>query len=232
MSSKEDTSGPRNRKERRAAAKESGKHPSTSTLHAASHIPLSQPDRSVPRGKTLFDIAAERQELLSKGQPFDPKHGDGLVRDETGRVLVQPADDAPIGPLGEAFFLTTSLGMVHFTLDVLTFHQYAQDMEWDSIVKRSVTIYPVLFLAIYILHSKTLAAFVVLRQLFYLVLAIAAGCYMIYAGNTYDYFAVMKRAPPLGTLWIWSVVEMKLPYAAASVVVDLAYLFWNGYTMF
>jgi hypothetical protein len=232
---------PRNRKERRAAAKESGKHPSTSTINTAANIPLSQPDRTGPKGKTLLEIADERtsalQSLLASGQPFEKSLNDGLARDENGRVLL-PAkdndgdDDAGIGAGAESFFLATSLAMVHFTLDVLVFQQYAQEIDWAAIIQRTALAYPILFLIVYMMKSEMANRFQTFKQLVCLAVAISSGCYMIYAGNTYDYFAVMKQAPPLGTLWIWSVIEMKLGYGLASIAVDVGFLLWNGYTVF
>lgn len=225
MSEEEQT--PRNRKERRAAAKANGqplKQPKT-----AADIPMAHPDYSRPKSKTLYEIADERMaELQDKGTPFNPKFDDGKVRDEQGNIL----DDEPLGPFGEAAFLTITLSMVHFTLDVLVYQQYRQEIEWKPIFKRTGTIIPVLLTLIYIMHTKTAMKFDIPRQLFYLTTAVAAGCYTIFAGNTYEYFAVMKQAPPLGTLWIWSVYEMKLPYALASIVIDAAYLWWNGFTVF
>lgn len=201
----------------------------TSHLAPAPEIPMAQPDRSGPKGKTLYELAEERQALLAKGQPFLQKHDDGLVRDEEGNVL---DSDAPIGPVGEAFFYTSTLSMLHFTLDVLVYNQYRQEIEWPPIFRRTGTILPILFMLIYMLHSKTASSFPIARQLFYLAVTVAAGCYMIYAGNTYDYFAVMKRAPPIGTLWVWSVIEMNLPYALVGTGVNLGYMWWHGYTVF
>ncbi|CAD0105932.1 unnamed protein product [Aureobasidium uvarum] len=232
---------PRNRKERRAAAKESGKHPSSATINAFGNIPLSQPDRSGPKGKTLLEIADERtaalQGMMASGQPFEKSLGDGLARDENGRVLLPAKDDdtedeAILGTGAESFFLATSLAMVHFTLDVLVFQQYAQEISWPAIIQRTIIAYPILFLIVYMMKSEMANSFQTLKQLFCLAVAISSGCYMIYAGNTYDYFAVMKQAPPLGTLWIWSVIEMKLSYGLASIAVDVGFLFWNGYTVF
>ncbi|KAI5251523.1 hypothetical protein E4T42_04165 [Aureobasidium subglaciale] len=229
---------PRNRKERRAVAKESGKHPSTSTINAAGHIPLSQPDRTGPKGKTLLEIADERtaalQGMMASGQPFEKSLSDGLARDENGRVLLpaKDEDEVIIGPVGESFFLTTSLAMIHFTLDVLVYNQYAQEINWPAIYQRTAVAYPILFLIVYMMKTEMANRYQTVRQLLCLSIAISSGCYMIYAGNTYDYFAVMKQAPPLGTLWIWSVIEMKLGYALASIVVDVGFLLWNGYTIF
>lgn len=31
---------------------------------------------------------------------------------------------------------------------------------------------------------------------------------MVHATNRYGYYAVMKKAPGIGTLWIWCVVEL------------------------
>ena len=217
---------PQNRRERRAAARENG-----IKIESEKDIPMLQPDRSGPKGKTLYDLAEERQALLAQGQPFDRKHEDGKVRDEEGNVL-EAVDDNPLGKFGDAVFFTLTLSMLHTTLDVLVYNQYRQEIEWSPIFIRTATIIPVLFLVIYTLRSDYALRFPVLRQFFYLCTSILAGCYMIYAGNTFDYFAVMKRAPPLGTLWILSVIEMTLPYALFSVLVDLGFLWWNGYTTF
>ena len=72
--------GPKNRKERRQAAKESGKpiEPPTQTPK----FKLEQPDRSGPKEATLLDLYEQKKSLLEHGQPFDNKHQDGQVRDE------------------------------------------------------------------------------------------------------------------------------------------------------
>lgn len=223
--------GPRNRKERRAAARENGQKMEPPT--SAPKIKLAQPDRSGPTAKTLFQIVEERKELLEKGQPFDKKYEDGLARDEEGNPLLQGPGDEPIGPVGDAIFLAICLGMMHFTLDVLVYNQYSQETDWRAIFVRSGKMLPVLFVLIYALRSQTAKKLPdTVRQAFFFAVAVAAGCHMIYVGNTFDYFAVMKRAPPVGTLWVWSVIEMQLPWAVVSVVIDVGYLWLNGYTAF
>lgn len=223
--------GPRNRKERRAAAKESGKvmEPPTSTPK----IKMEKPDCSKPKSKTLMDLYDEKKALLEQGQPFDKKYEDGLPRDEGGNILEAGLGEGePIGPVGNAIFWATSLTMIHFTLDVLVYNQYRQEIEWWDIVQRTVTILPVLFLLVFTMQSKTALRFPMARQILFLMIALGAGCYTIHAANRYGYYAVMKQTPPLGTLWIWSVIEMKLAFAVLSVVVDLGFLWWKGYSAF
>ncbi|KAK3680130.1 hypothetical protein LTR78_000507 [Recurvomyces mirabilis] len=221
---------PRNRKERRAAARESGKPMAAPT--STPKLKLSQPNRSGPTEKTLLDLYEEKKSLLTKGQPFD-EGADQTVMDEGGNILEAGLGDGePIGPIGQAIFWTFTLGMMHFTFDVLVHNQYKQEMEWTPIFQRTATIIPVLFLMVYLLRSELAARFDTAKQLFYLVVAVASGCYTIQVTNEYDYFYVMKQTPPLGTLWIWSVIEMKLAYGAASVACNLAYLWWKNYTIF
>lgn len=224
---------PRNRKERRAAAKETGNPMEAPT--STPKMKLTKPDYDArpAKGTTLLDIYEEKKALLEQGQPFDDKYSDGLARGESGNILdVGLGDNEPIGPIGNAVFWSVCLTMLHFTLDVLTYNQYAQDIIWPAIFKRSGKILPILFLAIYMMKSQLAYRLGVVRQVLFLCVAIAAGCYLIHAGNTYGYFAVMKQAPPLGTLWVYSVIELDLWFAVASLVFNFAFLLWNGYTVF
>ena len=231
MASDAETEQPRNRRERRAAAKSSNKPIESPT--STPKIKLAQPDRSGPKSKTLLDLVSERKHLLDQGTPFDPIHADGLARDETGKSLEAGLGDGePIGQTGDAVFWAVCLTMFHFTLDVLTFQQYRQEVEWGAIWKRTAMVLPILWLVIFVMRSQTARRVEVARQVFFLAVGIAAGCYTIHVGNVYDYYAVMKQAPPLGTLWVWSVIEMKLPYALVAVLANLGYMYWQGYGIF
>ena len=233
----ESSGTPRNRKERRAAT--SNKKPAS-----IRDIPLAQPSREGPKHKTLYEIAAERQAEFSKGQPFEPSSSlssngtdeptiisttinpDGSLSNEP-----QPAPDEPIGPFGQAVFSALTLTMLHFTLDVLVHHQYrqAETIEWSMIVQRALITFPILVVLIFALKSRVSALW---AQLFFFVMSVAAGCYLIYSSNEEAYFAVMKRAPPLGTLWVWSVIEMKLEIAVGSLLAVVAYFWWGNYSIF
>ena len=182
----------------------------------------------------MLDLYEEKKSLIDQGQPFDSKYEDKKVRDESGNILeagLGGPDDEPIGPIGNAVFWSVVLAMIHFTLDVLVYNQYRQNILWDAIFKRTAFILPILFLVVWMLGSETANKFATAKQVVCCAVGIAVGCYTIHITNAYDYFFVMKQAPPLGTLWIWSVIEMKLPYAAASVAADLGYLWWMGYSV-
>jgi len=69
------------------------------------------------------------------------------------------------------------------------------------------------------------------HQTFFFIAAVISGCYLVYITNTFGYYAVMKQSPPLGCLWIWSVIELKLGNAVAALLVCWGYLKYEGYAM-
>lgn len=69
-----------------------------------------------------------------------------------------------------------------------------------------------------------------LHQLVFFLGSVAAGGYLIYATNVHPYYAFMKRAPPLGCLWIWSVIELDILPALGSIVCCGLILKIGGYS--
>ncbi|KAI9667488.1 MAG: hypothetical protein M1821_000304 [Bathelium mastoideum] len=211
-----------NRKQRRQAARD---RKTSSTEHEVPAIELRHPDRSGPKGKTLLDIAAERNLLNEKPSATD------VVETDISALAESPPDEDPIGPLGQAIFLASTLSMLHFTLDVLVYHQYRQSIEWNDIIKRTAMVVPQLILVVYILHSPSVSQYPVPKQAVLLLVSIAAGCYLVFSSNEHAYFAVMKRAPPVGTLLVWSFIEMDLRFSLASLVAIIGYIVWSGFSI-
>ena len=68
-----------------------------------------------------------------------------------------------------------------------------------------------------------------MRQAIFFATAVIAGCYLIYTTNWHGYLAVMKQAPPLGCLWIWSVIELDLTWAVCSLAVAALFMWQGGF---
>ena len=222
-----------NRKERRAAA-------SNQAVTSSADIPLSKPDRSAPKAKTLYDIAAERQAELMKGQPFAKEDGEIFPEPQLVTKVINPdgnisdlmVEDQPedlIGPLGNAVFFAITFSMLHFTLDVLVHHQYMETIEWEGISLRLLRVFPIMVLLLYVFHSRASTYW---AQAMFFAGSIAAGCYLTYTSNREAYYATMKKAPPLGTLWIWSIIEMRLELAVLSLLTVGGYFWWGDFTIF
>jgi len=233
-----------NRKERRAAAAGMGKNnPAPTSTHATTasafqpsteidqdgiEYILQHPDRSGPKGKTLFELAEERQRELDKGKPARRT----TTNDDNTPIGERPFDDEPLGPLSEGIIYSLTMAISHITFDVLVYSQYREDVIWSEIFKRAASALPIFFLLVYLMHVPFSNRFPLARNLLFFGGGIAAGCYLVYAGNRHGYFYVMKAAPPIATLWIWSVVEMDVAYSALSAVAVLAYSWWNNFDFF
>ena len=223
------------------SARKARKGRSDPKITQASEIPLAQPDRDQStKAKTLYEIAAERQAQLQGGQPFLGGSGglpdlsaktktvkvnaDGSMTEISDTAIVGDAPDEPIGHFAQAVLYAISLTMVHFTLDVIVHQQYREEIGWNEITSRALGILPILIGLVYSLHPRSASLW---AQVLFCGIGVVAGCYLIYSSNELGYFAVMKRAPPLGTLWIWSVVEMRLSFALANLALVGAF-FWRG----
>lgn len=116
-----------------------------------SSIKLRHPDRSGPSEKTLLEIAQERglfdqakkreEEIGKQAAPIriprpqkddsdDEEDDDGDDDDEVG---LSPGAERVF----ETLLWTMSLSMLHFTLDVLVYHQYSVDrISWPNVWQR------------------------------------------------------------------------------------------------
>jgi len=211
------------------------------------------------RTKTLLEIAAERQANLNPtaNNPVKPENIVRVTIDRDGRVIPDrssapvveesldtEAETEPVSPWLDTLFLALSLSALHFTLEVLTVHQYAQELRFGPIWGHTLFIaFPTLVGVIHLFHGHLLPIrlsdypeqvqlwVIALRQLLYLGIANAAGCYLIQLTNDRGYYAVMKKAPGIGTVWVWAVLEMGLVGALAGVVGPGVYAWWNGYSI-
>ncbi|KAK4198069.1 hypothetical protein QBC40DRAFT_179606 [Triangularia verruculosa] len=210
-------------------------------------VRLRQPDRSGPKEKTLLEIAQEKNlfaEAQKRQDALNKKARRSETNDDDSSDEEEEEEEASLSPTVERFLetmlWTTCLSMLHFTLDVLVQHQYSADrVVWPKVWMRFFQALLVFGLLVYNLHphhSKTtlvpglpLRFQSTVRQSIFFVCSVCAGCYMIYITNTFGYLAVMKQAPSLGCLWVWSVIELELPWAVVSLAVAGGFLWFNGY---
>ena len=156
-------------------------------------------------------------------------------------------------PLLDTLFMSLTLSALHFTLSVLAAHQYAQSIDWTSLSFQTLlAAFPVLTFLVHLTHghivhvpfltpptrssslrnNSSVSATTLPLQLLFLILANVCGCHLIALTNDRGYYAVMKRAPSIGTLWVWSVLELGLMGALGGVAGPAAYAWWHEYGIF
>ncbi|KAI3320372.1 hypothetical protein HD806DRAFT_538212 [Xylariaceae sp. AK1471] len=207
---------------------------------AATDIKLAQPDRSAPSEKTLLDIAQEHKLFEQADQhPANQRKRRDDAREEDDH------DDGKLSPTAErimeTLLWTVSLAMLHFTFDVLVQHQYAMEISWPQITTRALVALVVFFAFFYVLHPHASSPALLpglplrfqdpLRQAIFFVASTASGCYLINISNSYGYLYIMKRSPPLGCIWVWSVIELNLPLALLSLAVTGGFFYQGGYSL-
>ena len=219
-----------NRRERRAQARNKAAN--------VDDVPLDQPNRDAPGNKTLLDIAAERQLIDRSPSPSHSKPAvtttkilpDGSLSaldslEESSEVLATPYLDIAL--------YTTTLILLNFTLTVLVHHQYATERpSLRALFYESTVASPtpaLLLILVAMLHPRTSH---IATQLLFAGLSLVAGIWLVHASNEDAYLAVMSKAPPLGTLWIWAVIEMKWEWAAACLGLVAGWGWWKGYSIY
>lgn len=72
-----------------------------------------------------------------------------------------------------------------------------------------------------------------LRTIVFLPPALLLGAHLITITNGEPYYAVMKKAPAFGTMWIWCILEMSFGPALIGALGPLAWgVWWMGYGIF
>lgn len=232
-------------------------------VNNAKDIKLRQPDRSGPTEKTLLQIAEERNLFSMADQQQRKNQGS---EDETGQEAKGGDEESgQLSPAADRFMETilyaVCLAMLHFTLDYLVQHQYAMEIEMDTIVKRTLQallgllrphmipfhrirvsdliLCAVFAVLVHVLHPHPANTTFIpglpkryhnpMRQAIFFVTSIASGCYLIHITNKYTYIAVLGQSPPLGCLWIWSVLEMNLGPSVLSLAGTFLFFWAKGY---
>ena len=226
------SSAPRNRRERRAQAASKDEE----------QVPLTQPSRAPPQQKTLLDIATERQLLAqSSFEKVDFNSSNASVvttqinADGTLSHIRAPSSDSSeedsASPWLDIVLYTTTLTLLHFTLTFLVTHQYSPSPPHLLPVFLSSTVFnrtpPLLLLMVSLLHPRASHP---MLQIGFATMAMICGGYLVKISNEDPYMAVMKQAPELGTLWVWSVVESRWELALLGVLGIGAWGWWEGYT--
>ncbi|KAL8691128.1 MAG: hypothetical protein Q9218_003580 [Villophora microphyllina] len=212
---------PRNRKERRARAKQG---------QDLVDIPLARPKEEAPRGKTLLEIAEERQLLQRSKNESTPLFTTTRINPDGSITEVSDPTDPVSTPYLDVFLYTTSLTLLHFTLTLLVHHQYATERPSILPILLSSTVFSpapwLILLLVALLHPRASMPYM---QPVFAGMAIAAGAWLVQASNDDPYLAVMKKAPALGTLWVWGIVELRWEVAVVCLMVTGGWGWSKGY---
>ncbi|KAG8713355.1 hypothetical protein FRC11_012481 [Ceratobasidium sp. 423] len=143
-----------------------------------------------------------------------------LIKD-TGILDRLPAEkEEQLSPLADSILDTAimaiPLSTLYIVLDLLVQQQYAQQPTVKEELGRVVTNVPILFVLIHYTNKYKATP---IAQFMLFLTAILAGPRMIWLVNKGSWLRVTRQAPPLGTIWVYTIIQLNLVPAVASLVV-------------
>lgn len=185
----------------------------------------------------FFDENGNKIKKISIKKPVTSKtrrNSDSNTNTTTTTSLEEEIESNILFSILDYTQLLIPLLSAHIILDILVRVQYAQDITWENvteqldILKRAAIAGPILItLHLFFDHWK----FTRLFRIGSFLASVAIGTYLAYISNEEGYYFIMKRAPPLGTIWVWLIFEMHWAYAALSLVVVSTWMWLHGYSI-
>ncbi|KAK0193648.1 hypothetical protein F5146DRAFT_392328 [Armillaria mellea] len=132
-------------------------------------------------------------------------------------------------PLAEEIFTAITM-IVPFSflllmMEILIRYQYGKHPGLNVLVERMVANVPILSLLIF--YTMRYKEHRRLKIGLFLV-SIGIGCRMIYLLSRGTLYVNIRQVPPLGTLWIYTIVQLELGLAALNLTTVAAYVWWKG----
>lgn len=185
--------------------------PLEQTSHRSDHL---DPTNSKPK-KPLIEFSTHELDSFPKFQEL----GDGRSQSKPSSSPDHPNESPDLLPLWvdhafDTFLWSIPFNTVFICLDVAIHAQYGQPVTIGSELNRLKSVFPS---SIFILHYTLHHHEKILSKLLLFSLSTIGGSYMIYILNKLSYLLVMRRVPPLGALWLYSVIRMDLYHALLSL---------------
>ncbi|KAJ3413722.1 hypothetical protein HDV05_007625 [Chytridiales sp. JEL 0842] len=126
----------------------------------------------------------------------------------------------------QTIMLTIPLTTLHVALDYVVHMQYdfTELYNLSYFFSRTPPFMVALALLIYI---TSMFRKLMLMQLILAILSCASGVFLVQLSEGNETFGNMQKTPGLAVLWIYTVIQMNLSVALASLAVPLVYYFYN-----
>lgn len=132
--------------------------------------------------------------------------------------------------LKEAF--TVTLPLLTFIIHFAHGHVLSLPRRFRSVLANTqpVSMFPLTREKLSLAFTRRLLFPPTLRTVVFLPMSALLGAHLISITNGEPYYAVMKKAPAVGTMWIWCILEMSFGAAFLGAVGPLVWgVWWMGY---
>lgn len=126
------------------------------------------------------------------------------------------------------FMLVPTMWLVNLTLAVVVRTQYGQELTLPLVLRDSWTSLLLFPFLICIVHPRRNTTWI---QVGAFAACGAVGCWLVSIASNAGYYAVMEKAPRLGTIWVWLFIELKWPMAILNLAFVGIYSTYFGYLL-
>jgi len=196
-------------------------------------IPLATPDSKQFQQpeKPLIDISEEEQWRIINQTGI--LKSAALQESPSNRDVSSMSAPDEITSLGDEIFnamlLIIPFSSILLMMEILIRHQYGKEATFDVIMNRMIPGIPILSLFIfYTIRYKRDRR----MQALLFIISILVGSRMLWQMDNGNWLSNMQQVPPLATVWIYTIVQLDLGTAVASLAVIGAYVWWQDITIF
>jgi len=137
--------------------------------------------------------------------------------------------DEPFSPFCNEIFQSIlfiiPMSSLYVMMVILAHRQYAQEVTVSLLVEQLLSSIPLL--SVFIFYTTRYKQDLRM-QIALAILSVFSGSRLIYVVNRTNWTIVMRQCPPLGTMWVYTVVQLDLIKAVAALAAVAAYVQWAG----
>lgn len=173
---------------------------------------------------SLVDQIADKKGVGGRNATSISDSEQRRIIEQSGVMRQVPARNQPQS--ADSYLITAALVLIYAVLQVAVYMQFGKDVslslqneQFIELLKRTLGASPAVFCIVYFAHKHTKNQWM---QFTLLLVSIVFGVYnlslMTRIGATYQ---SLMMSPGLGTVWTYSLMEMRLSYAVVSLLVTL-----------
>lgn len=188
-------------------------HPSALPKPTAPPLLNVPPPGTIPDGAKVHTVSSA-EEIEQLQQQLEGKRGEDEAEDEDEDEEHEREEE------GNDVIFNTLIMAVPFTflylmLDILVHLQYSHKAGWYLLGEHALKALPTLSLLIYYTNEYPTHP---LTNSFLMSASILAGCRLVWLVNKASWSVVTAQAPPMGTLWILTIVQLPLGRALLALM--------------
>ncbi|KAF8609103.1 hypothetical protein BDV93DRAFT_517967 [Ceratobasidium sp. AG-I] len=160
-------------------------------------------------------VRASEQERIDEDEQWRLINDTGILQNFSGQKEEEEEELTPLaGSILDTAIIAIPLCFLYVLLDILVQQQYSQQPTISEELGRVISNVPILAILIHYTNKHKSRPFV---QMLLFLAAIMSGPRLIWLVNNGSWLVVTRQAPPIGTIWIYTIVQLNLIPAVTSL---------------